>query len=249
MYLYFLYLEKNKKRYLFFTFLLLLWATLMLTRFLIIVSLLQLAAIYISTKGINLKKIIIFLVFIFISIILFGLAGDFRTGEKTFYALAQPNQSWPFFLPSGFLWVYMYVTTPFNNLVNTYTYLPASYSYGAQTFGSLIPSFIRKDFITYNSSGKLVTKAFNVSTAYVEPLLDFHIIGVFMYSFLISFTAYFYYRRLIISNRSLFTYAVFYQAIILCIFFNEILYLPVLFQFFLIYITNKIYKFEKRVKL
>jgi len=169
-------------------------------------------------------------------IIFFGVLGDFRTGSTDLIlALGQPTESFPEWLPTGFLWVYLYVTTPLNNLLNTIDILkqPDTISILATT-AQLLPTFIRTavypaSFLVQDVF--LVDESLNVSTAFIDPFRDMGMAGVAIYSvFAGALGGLFWARR----HRTYFLlgYAFIAQALCLSVFYNHLLYLPYLFQLF-----------------
>ena len=118
------------------------------------------------------------------SAILFGFLGDLRSGREHFLSLAG-LQTYPNFLPTGFAWIYVYVTTPFlNTLSNSrylvslqHTYLPF------ETLQSSIPSFFRPP--SQIDLG-LDSEAWNVHSFFSPLLADFGYFA-FLPSVLIGF--------------------------------------------------------------
>ena len=185
-------------------------------------------------RGITWKTIAKGLTSLLAVILVFGYIGDMRTGSEAFRQLAEPSSNYPDWLPSGALWVYIYVTTPINNLVNTAkTVTPANNLLFPNATSLLFPSILRN--VVYGqtgavdaASGDLVVDAFTVSTAYVGPLRDYGMFGVACFSILMGAISVHYWRDR--SLRGSLTYAVLGQCLVLSVFFNHLFYLPVITQ-------------------
>ena len=212
------------------------WGVIVISRNLIIVGFLQCLFVFLFIKGApRPAQMLTLLLLGLLFIMAFGWIGDLRSGAAAFYELAQPSQSYPDFLPSGFLWVYIYITTPLNNLVHQTMTSAPEWNWGlTNSMALLLPSVIRNIF--YDSAdffkGDLVTEAFNVSTAFMDMYRDLGFPGMMALSFIIGSVS-----RLVYDHNSiravLFS-AVLLQCALLSIFFNHYFYLPILFQYPLI---------------
>jgi oligosaccharide repeat unit polymerase len=168
-------------------------------------------------------------------ILIFGFIGDLRSGAEAFKELALPTKQYPDWLPSGVLWVYIYVTTPINNLLFTaHTFSPLNSLLIPNTAATLFPSVLRTAIygneLGQAVSGNLVTAAFNVSTAYLGPFEDYGMFGIIMFSAFAALTSqYFWYRA---SLRDILIFAVLTQCLLFTLFYNLFLALPVIAQLF-----------------
>lgn len=173
----------------------------------------------------------------------FGVIGDARSSD--FYQTIGLNDVNPL-IPSGFIWFYIYMVTPLNNLfynVSNDSYLLVENA--SAFFYSILPTVVKvamfdvdvenrwaQDFL---QTGLLPNTSFNVSTALIQAYLDAGLYGIWLNVASLGFLAGIFYKR--ISNIfSLMIYAVFGQCLLLSIFYNMIIYPPVLFQFVWIYI-------------
>lgn len=212
---------------------LLFWGVLVISRNLIIVGSLQCLFLYLFIKGPpRLGRMIILAALGLLFIVAFGLIGDLRSGADAFYELAQPSSHYPTFLPSGFLWVYIYITTPLNNLVHQIMSSPPEYNWGlTNSMALLLPSVIRNIF--YDAAdffkGDLVTEAFNVSTAFMDMYRDMGYPGMITLSIMIGAVSQFVYEKK--SLRAILLCSILLQCALLSIFFNHYFYLPILFQY------------------
>ncbi len=229
-----LYTKTNEKRYLRVPAFILVWSLMSVTRNLMIVFSIEAALVWELFRGFR-RRTLAVAVGAFIALILvFGYVGDMRTGADMFRKLAKPTADYPDWLPSGVLWVYVYMTTPINNLINTSIGVnPLNDPRFPNTTSLLFPSVIRtsiygKNAIEDATSGNLVTEAFNVSTAYVGPIQDYGFAGVCYFSILLGVLGIYYWHGR--SFRSMLIYVVIAQCLLLTVFFNHLFDLPIITQ-------------------
>jgi oligosaccharide repeat unit polymerase len=170
------YKADNKKRYLYVLFLLLLWPILLTTRQLLLSYFIQLFFIHLLTTKINTKKVLKLFCIVLLAFSIFGYLGDLRSGREHIISLASPTFDYPDYLPSFFIWVYIYIVSPLNNVNhNVAEIIPLYFPFNIVI--SIFPSVFRDvitsglDVKSYNT--ELVTEAFNVSSFYQPFLLDF----------------------------------------------------------------------------
>ena len=236
----------GKKRHLWIPGWIVLWSVVAVTRNMMIVSLIQSAVIWGVLRGVRKRSLFYGVIALVAVILLFGYIGDLRTGADAFRASAMPAADYPDWLPSGVLWIYIYVTTPIGNLVNTVANVTPQYHLlFPNTAALLFPTVVRN--LIYGEaaladalSGEIVTDAFNVSTAYVGPYQDYGRIGMACFSILLGLIASYNWRK------RAFQYALIYgvlgQCLILTIFFNHLLDLPVISQIGWLFIFFRIAK-------
>lgn len=230
-----LYLKTKNRKLLFTPILCAAWSVVTITRQMLVIEIIEIGALTILANKITLRTTIKIVSGFILLIVIFGVIGNLRSGANAFTKLAEPTTEWPHWLPSGFLWVYIYVTTPLNNLFNTSSIGSNSCQLGfPATLSIAFPSVVRN--LLYGKvavsgwTGALVTRAFNVSTAYVGPYQDCGILGVIVFSFYFGlFSSWFYKRR---DDFGILSYCVIIENIISSIFFDHFLYLPVVFQIF-----------------
>jgi oligosaccharide repeat unit polymerase len=231
---YFAYLVTRKYRFLLFPGLLVFWSVVQINRNVLTASVLQFGFVYLLFRQISWKSVVRYAVIFLVFIYIFGLVGDIRSGADQFISLAQPTPNFPRWLPSGFLWVYIYMGSPINNLL--FTFQNATPAYDPTFFNTtslLLPSVLRAMVYPEHLlavQGELVEQAFNVSTAFVGVYQDMGFLGIFFYCFTLGFICSLVWRRSHL--RSFLVYAVLAQCLILSVFFNHFLYLPVIFQVF-----------------
>ena len=91
---------------------------LLVTRKMIMVSFIQLGMIHLITTKVKPKTIFLVVLSVLLVFLLFGYIGDIRTGRQLFIQLAHPSFEYPDWMPSGFMWAYIYIVTPIVNLTN-----------------------------------------------------------------------------------------------------------------------------------
>lgn len=182
-------------------------------------------------------------IFSFLIIIGFGYLGDLRQNSNPYIGLV--NDNWVSIvenLPSGFLWIYVYLTSGFNNFIfNIDLVTPEYFPYFS--FSKLVPS------IVYNLLGvdksidtfEFVNSGLNVSTIYSSFYSDF---GVFAFSPVLliqCFAIYYYCKAKNADVFALLKYCVLFQAIVFSPFIDTLFYLPFIVQFaFIKYLEVKI---------
>lgn len=198
------YIQTKNKNYLYIFFICLLWPILLLTRQLLMSMLLQSILIFVYYRGIKIKSFFKILGFVFLITMVFGIIGDIRTGES-FLDVAQPADNFPKWLPSGFLWVYIYIVSPLNNInFNIENFNNFDFNLYPISAG-LLPSFIRDNIITNTSQLKfnLVNDNLNVSTFFLTYLTSFGLFGSIIFFCIMGFFLNFMYAKYITSSHPL----------------------------------------------
>jgi oligosaccharide repeat unit polymerase len=229
-----LFLVTKKRSDLKVPFFLFVWAIVIINRNLMLVTLLEIAVVYMRLRRVRFATFAQIGTGVLVFVLAFGVIGDLRQGSNSLFRdLAAPTESYPEWLPSGVLWAYIYITTPINNLIYTVesnhpTYDPLFPSTISTLFPSVIRVVIYGDSLGDAESGSLVVSTFNVSTAYVGPFQDFGYIGTTLFSSFTAFlTLFFWFRN---DLRSILMFAVVSQCLILTLFFDHFFYLPVITQ-------------------
>jgi hypothetical protein len=228
-----MYLKTKQRRFLLVPALAILWSVVVLTRNMMIVILLEACVMWLSVNRLRIVNIMRLASAVLLLIFAFGIIGDTRNSNLDIRAVGQATQKFPEWLPSGTLWVYLYVTTPINNLVHTIqSKVPSNDALFPDTTSSLFPSVLRT--VIYGSSasdayeGDLVNSSFNVSTGYISPFQDYGHEGMLLYGVGIAIVCSVYWRRR--SVRDTLIYSVLAQCLVLSIFFNHFFYLPIICQ-------------------
>jgi oligosaccharide repeat unit polymerase len=180
-------LKENRKRFILLYILCFMWPILLVTRQLFMSMGIQSLFVYFFLERVDKKVILRSLLLILTIVIVFGIVGDLRTGASSFIDLVQPTDAFPTWLPSGFLWVYIYITSPFNNVnfnINRFESLNFDLE---PVVSQLIPSFIRTKI--FGESGmqiELVNENLNVSTLFPNYLHAFGFWGSIFFFFILG---------------------------------------------------------------
>lgn len=169
-----------------------------------------------------------------VGVVIFSAIGNFRTGEDNFLYVVQFKEQYSW-MPTGFKWIYSYMTFSVSNFNNLVSMTAGFENYGASMANALIPTVLTNLFsinknVTYYF---LVSPNFTVSTYLVELYLDFGLVGIGLFSVLLAIISSFIYSRTRMKNSN--TYKLIYAVVlhnILTLFFqNMFLYLPIVCQF------------------
>jgi oligosaccharide repeat unit polymerase len=164
-------------------------------------------------------------------LLIFGYLGDARSGRDSIIGLAAPTFEYPDWLPSAFIWMYIYFSTPLNN-VNfnidiSPNYLPL------ETAGSFIPSFAREDFLSALGGKKqwdLVSETFNVGSLLQSLLTDFGVGGAIVFTLICGVVFSWLRRRAATSPSAFFAVIVLLHGIALSFFANLLFHLVFVFE-------------------
>jgi oligosaccharide repeat unit polymerase len=244
----YLLLFKKEKKYRKILLLLFLWPVLVMSRAVLLVALIQFLLVYIISVKIRLRQLFIMLTFVFGFVYVFGLIGDSRGGGglKRFTVETFVNDQYVEFaekIPSGFVWTYLYMTTPLNNVNYTIDVLKPDYKL-KYTFRALIPSIIRNSLFDGDDRPlSLDNEAFNMSTFFSNFLRDVGVYGaILIVAFLQFIITLFYFSLKKGRIGSIVSYGALYFALITSIFGDSFFTLAIISQILIgIYINNKIY--------
>lgn len=164
---------------------------LLVTRKMIVVLAVQMLMIELLLFG--MRNIYKYLIWILLIIIVFGMIGDVRLDRDTILSFASLNYKYPDYLPSGFIWIYLYMVTPLANLLNLVYETNVHYAWVPNFLMQLFPTVIRVHLLGENlekggnfSQEWLVSDAFNVSTGFSGIYTDFAIYGVILFCFVLG---------------------------------------------------------------
>lgn len=202
---------------------LLLWNIILINRGALIWTVAQILGLYLMLNRVRFRTIIRVVIFATLLVLLFGWVGDMRLGVNRDFITNQidsDGSEWFKSLPSGFHWVYIYVTAPINNVNGAIGNLSPSYSLYYSTV-SLFPTVIRN--IVFDPNTKyplvLVNPAFNTATYYANFLSDFGVPGAIVLVCLLQVLIVLCFQH---ARRgkvgALLAYAVLFQATILSVF-------------------------------
>lgn len=241
------YITKSKTALLWSIFILLLFA-LMVTRKMMIVSILQAAILIFYLRHDN-KVIIKFSLYGILTLVIFGIIGDIRTGREIFLSLSHFTVDYPEWLPTGFGWIYIYITTPIANLVSAID-MTTYFSYDFSFTKGLLPSFIRVVFFDVDDNAFdnewQISGAFNIATGFIGIYKSFGYIGIFLFNFILGFI----YKILIIKTNNLVFFlitVIFTNITLLLLFSNNFFNLNTISQIIFVYLLFGIsIKLKKR---
>ena len=164
---------------------------------------------------------------LFVAIFLaFGYLGDLRSSREAIIGWLAPDLDYPDWLPSAFLWFYLYVSTPLNNVNLNIGIAPNLFP--LETAGTLIPSFAREGFMNAFGGPRqwdLVTDTFNVSSLLQSLLTDFGVVGSILFTLLCGIAFSHLLRRAHRSPRAFFAVIVLLHGITLSFFANLLFHL------------------------
>ena len=231
--LYYLHLNNKSKLRVILIVALFFWPVCMLGRGILLSAILQMLCVNLFMRRIKISHYIIFLILGLSVVVLFGVLGDMRQTVNPFAYLIRDNDSMLHYLPSGFLWFYVYLTAGLSNFFYNVdmvspTLLPL------YSFSNMLPSIIRTylELDPRNDLFTFVDPNLNTSTAYAGFVSDFGAIGAFILMGLIQ-TLCCYIYSLARNGRPwfIFAYTVAFQILVFSIFYDMFFLLPTLFQF------------------
>ena len=232
------------KKYIKYFLLCLLWPLMLITRQLFMSMAVQGILVYFFFNKLKTKNLLLFGVLALSIILLFGIVGDLRSGNSDFFiAIAQPSSNYPTFLPSGFLWVYIYITSPLNNVnFNIHDYPLFNFN-PSPLLSSILPSFIRDkiSFWGQSSNFKLVDDLLNVSSMFPNYLSAFGYFGSIFFYFIIGLIFNFIYyktKRKKVNIKWVFILVVILHNILFSLFVDFFSSLVFIFQIVLHYIIG-----------
>jgi oligosaccharide repeat unit polymerase len=178
---------------------LLVWPVLQVNRGALIWALFQVAAVYLLCRRVRTRMAVGVAAGVLAGVLLFGVIGDLRVGtnrEGLRDMVTDQGGVLVETLPSGFLWVYLYATTPINNIVQA---IDVVEPVGTLYFSAiqLMPTVIRE--VVYTDPNKkfplgLANEAFNTSTWFVNFIADFGPRGALAATALFQLIALLFYR-------------------------------------------------------
>jgi oligosaccharide repeat unit polymerase len=231
---FYLYIETKRRKFIALPVFAAVWFIILITRGFFIGIVLQSSFLLLSVRKVRGSTMVKMGVAVLSLILLFGVVGDLRSGggSDLVRGVAHPTERFPDWLPSGFLWVYLYLASPLNNLFHTILLKPTVEDFSITvTTAALFPTVIRTVIFPDSAmkQGDLVDTNLNMGTGFLGPYLDMGILGVTIFSFFIGAVAGLFWnlRR---KRFFLLGYAFVAHSMALSVFYDEILFLPFLFQ-------------------
>jgi oligosaccharide repeat unit polymerase len=172
------YIKTGSRKHMLYAVALLLWSVLMVTRAVIMASIVQGIMIGLIFSARFRKRFVLLGSSVILAVILaFGALGDLRSSEgATIQEVAQQSSDYPDYLPAGFFWVYVYVTTPLNN-INANIHSIASTGFPYYTILPLLPNVVKNALAVEDMDVSLVDENLNVSSFFRQFLFDYGIYG------------------------------------------------------------------------
>ena len=224
---------------------LLLWPLLVVSRGLFTINLFQLVFFYFLTTNtrvhiLTLRLLLLALAFVFA----FGFAGDARAPDFSIEQSLGFDAGEAHF--ATLLWVYSYIVSPISTLaLNWENTIPQMNLLPTNTFQSLLPTVVRSaiemktGFEGYQ--GVLAHDAFNVSTAFLSPFLDWGVAGMLLMALLIGFFGHIIWKSALRNAHKIPLLCTFDTFVALTIFTNQFTGLTSLLLLFLLaYLTRSI---------
>lgn len=220
----------RNKQYLLYSSVLFLWPILMLGRGIMLSVAVQLCIISVFYSGIRLRKILFLICLSLLAIIMFGFLGDLRGSENPFFGIVNDEYKKSFeALPSGFLWVYIYITSPLSNLAYNYSTLTPGWEFYYSSV-NLFPTFLRPSSLDRADSFIFVNEGLNVSTIFASSHSDFGIAGDIIIILMLAFWTGFWFRQLNKNIAYILPYSLVGVVLFFSIFYNLFLLYPYLFS-------------------
>jgi len=219
-----LYLIEGTRRDLMTAMALLAWSVILIHRGAFIWALLELLAVFLLVRLISPKRMLHVGAFMLAGTLLFGVVGDLRAGAGKAVVreiATERGRVLAETLPSGFLWVYIYITSPVNNVIAGIDRIVPLNKPVFSTM-NLLPTIIRERVwagVDNRYALTLVTEAFNTSTWYVNFLVDFGVRGAIVIVAGLQCLIVFFYRQARLGKAwGILAYAAVFQALALSIF-------------------------------
>ena len=244
--IFFDYLICGKKKALIICLVLLLWPVIMIERGILFGIILQMFCVYSIAKGLRLGSAFKGLLLLLGVLILFGVIGDIRTAEaKPFVNLVvEQHKSFFSYIPSGFLWVYVYITSPLNNIIANIDHITPTFT-PFYSFIFFVPTAIR-NFLSIDPQQleplHLVASNLNVSTFYSGFIADFGMLWTIVIVAIIQLIVTLFYLIGRSKIWALLGYSVLFQCVVFSIFFNLFFSWVYVFQIVLAVLFNEIIK-------
>ena len=175
------YIKTGSRKHMLYALALLTWSVLMVTRAMIMASIVQGIMIGLIFSARFRRRFLLLGSGVILAVILaFGALGDLRSSEgASIQDIAQQSGSYPDYLPAGFFWVYVYVTTPLNNINANIQSIPAT-GFPYYTILPLIPNVVKTMFAVEEADISLVDENLNVSSFFRQFLLDYGVYGTIL---------------------------------------------------------------------
>ena len=204
---------------------------LMVSRQVLISVLVQYLFIYFSIRRPSPRILVRTGILFIATLLVFGYVGDARSGRDAIIYIAAPTFDYPDWLPSAFIWVYIYLASPLNNVNHNIDIAPNYFP--LETAGTFIPSFARDDFLAASGATQqwdLVATELNVSSLLQSFLTDFGVGGAIVFTLLCGVAFSRLRRRAATSAAAFFMVIVVLHGLALSFFTNLLFHLVFVFE-------------------
>jgi oligosaccharide repeat unit polymerase len=204
---------------------------LMVSRQVLISVLVQYLFIYFSIRRPSPRILVRTGILFIATLLVFGYVGDARSGRDAIIYIAAPTFDYPDWLPSAFIWVYIYLASPLNNINHNIDIAPNYFP--LETAGTFIPSFARDDFLAASGATQqwdLVATELNVSSLLQSFLTDFGVGGAIVFTLLCGVAFSRLRRRAATSAAAFFMVIVVLHGLALSFFTNLLFHLVFVFE-------------------
>lgn len=237
-----LFKQTDNRRYLLYTAILFMWPILMLGRGIMLSVAVQLCIISVFYSGARPKKVLFLIFLALLTVVAFGLLGDLRGSENPFFGIIKDEYKRYFeMLPSGFLWVYIYITSPLSNLAHNYLTLTPVWEFYYSSV-NLFPTFLRPSSLDRADNFVFVNEGLNVSTIFASSHSDFGVAGDIILLLILALWTGFWFRRLTKNSVYILPYSLVGVVLFFSIFYNLFLLYPYLFSTVLLGVIAKYIK-------
>ena len=215
----------------------------MLARGLMIYTIFQVFCVVMFDKKYTIKQFRNILIFFLFLILIFGFIGDIRGPYANPFAfLINDSFDNPLLkLPSGFTWIYIYITANYNNILLTLGTFEPNNSFFNIVY-NLIPGFF-KQFITTETESPLITDAsLNVASFYAGYVTSFGVVGAIIGGVILQIVSTYYYFKAKSANIGyILAYSIMFTCLILSVFFDAFLTVSTCSQILLaVYLAKKL---------
>lgn len=224
--------------------LLLVWSVIVVSRALMAIVLLQSATFFLINSRASLQRKATFIILGILGFLFaFGVLGDARADKFSILQSTGLGDIDPRY--SGLVWIYTYLVSPVANLALNVSAGTAQLKTVPTTFLlPLLPSAVQQwlGFQTgfFAFSGYLAHDAFNVGTAFIQIYIDWGMVGLVAYDFVLGFVGHLAWRNFRRTGRADML-SLFIPCIVLTVFSNQFNQLPVIMLFALFGILVRVH--------
>lgn len=216
----FQYFHNRNRKTLFKLLLVLLWPIMMLGRGIFLTALVQVLSIYLFTNRLNIKVVSRTVILSVLTVISFGIIGGMRGGYKNPFSflVSDGYQAIFDYLPNGFLWVYIYITSPLSNYIFNVIHTEPIWEI-KHSLVNLLPSVLRSDIVSSHNFS-FDEASLNVSTIFASSHSDLGFYGDTLLMLLLVCWSYFWFRKLKYSPYYILPYSMVFCVLLFSVFYN-----------------------------